>query len=110
MFKTVTRASFSAIQTGLFPIYFGMQTGLPIILALTFPGNSLLGLPSGLGGLLDPSHRYDSLLPILTMFATGAVNLMVLLPIVTDVMKQRRGQGTLLHSCDIVVFLNSNNV
>lgn len=93
MFKTVTRQAFSAIQTGLFPIYFGLQTAIPVILALTFPGNTLFGLPSGIQGLLDESHRYASLLPIATMFVTGLVNLVVLYPVVTDVMKERRGQG-----------------
>lgn len=93
MFKTVTRQAFSAIQTGLFPIYFGMQTVIPIILAFTFPGNTLFGLPSGLKGLLDESQFYPSLVPIATMFVTGVTNLLVLLPMVTKVMKERRGQG-----------------
>ena len=93
MFRTVNRPAFSAIQTGLFPIYFGMQTVVPIVMALTFPGSTLLGLSSGVKGLLDETHRYSSLLPIGTMCVTGAINLVVLLPMVTQVMKDRRGQG-----------------
>lgn len=95
MFRSVNRPAFSAVQSGLFPIYFGMQTVLPIIMALTFPGNVLLSLPSGIQGFLDKSVRYSSLLPIAAMFVTGLTNLTVLLPMVTKVMKDRRGQGNI---------------
>ncbi|KAM0346459.1 hypothetical protein ACHAPU_005524 [Fusarium lateritium] len=91
-FKTVDRASFSAIQQKLFPIYFGLQTVLPGVLALTFPGNSLIGLANGPAGLVSEFARYHSLLPITLMAVTGALNLTVLLPLTMDVMKQRRGQ------------------
>ncbi|KAK5990006.1 Xanthocillin biosynthesis cluster protein D [Cladobotryum mycophilum] len=91
MYKTVTRPSFSAIQTGLFPIYFGIQTALPAILALTFPGSP--STPSGIYGILDESHRWGSLVPIATMLVTGVVNLVVLLPVTVKTMKERRGQA-----------------
>lgn len=92
MFKTVTRHSFSAIQTGLFPIYFGIQTAVPVILALTYPSNALFGIPQGVSGLLHETGRWTSLVPISTIFATGFVNLVFLLPLVNKVMKERRGQ------------------
>lgn len=94
MFKTIDRPAFSAVMSGLFPIYFGLQTVLPVVLALTFPGNTLAGVPSGITGLLDVSSRWDSLAPIATMFLTGLVNFLVLLPASTNTMKERRGQGT----------------
>jgi hypothetical protein len=93
MFKTVDRASFSAIQQKLFPIYFGLQTVLPGVLALTFPGNSLIGLANGPAGLVSEFARWHSLLPISVMAITGAINLTVLLPLTVEVMKKRRGQG-----------------
>ncbi|KAF7543983.1 hypothetical protein G7Z17_g10302 [Cylindrodendrum hubeiense] len=93
MFKTVDRPAFSAIQQQLFPIYFGMQTALPVIIALTFPGNSLIGLSSGISGLLSDFARWHSLAPIATMFLTGFVNLAILLPATTKTMKDRRGQA-----------------
>jgi hypothetical protein len=93
MFKTVERPIFSSIQQALFPIYFGIQTAAPVLMALTFPGNALFGLSSGVQGLFNQSQRYQSLLPIGIMFVTGATNLFVLLPMVTGVMKERRGQG-----------------
>lgn len=94
MFKSIDRPSFSAVQSHLFPIYFGMQTALPVVLALTFPGSALLGVQSGALGLVHASSRWGSLVPIATMFATGLVNLAVLLPATMKVMKERRGQGT----------------
>ncbi|KOS19438.1 putative mitochondrial outer membrane protein [Escovopsis weberi] len=91
MFRTVTRPTFSAVQSGLFPIYFGMQTVLPIVLALTFPGSSTTH--TGISGILDDSHRLGSLVPVATMFATGLLNLAILLPATMKVMKERRGQA-----------------
>ncbi|KAI8721124.1 DUF4149 domain-containing protein [Fusarium sp. LHS14.1] len=92
MIRTVDRPSFSAIQQKLFPIYFGLQTILPGILALTFPGNSLIGLSNGPRGLVTEFARWHSLLPIGIMALTGAVNLTIFLPLTTETMKQRRGQ------------------
>ncbi|PNY23282.1 Uncharacterized protein TCAP_06773 [Tolypocladium capitatum] len=92
MYKTIDRSAFSAAQTGLFPIYFGLQTVLPVVLALTFPGNTPAGVSSGVSGLLEVSSRWDSLVPITTMFLTGLVNLLVLMPATINTMKERRGQ------------------
>lgn len=93
MIRTVDRPAFSAIQQKLFPIYFGMQTALPIVMALTYPGNSLIGLSSGYKGLLSEFARWHSLVPIATMFLTGIINYTILLPWTTKIMKARRGQG-----------------
>ena len=101
MFKTVERPVFSAVQTHLFPVYFGMQTVIPIVLALTFPGSTLTGVSSGVSGLLDVSSRWDSLAPISAMFVSGLVNLTVLLPMTQEVMKQRRGQGKYWKLCKL---------
>ncbi|PFH57512.1 hypothetical protein XA68_14915 [Ophiocordyceps unilateralis] len=92
MYKSIDRPAFSAAQQSLFPIYFGLQTALPAVLALTFPGSTLAGVPSSVSGLLDASSRWDSLVPIATMFVTGVVNLTVLLPATVKTMKERRGQ------------------
>ncbi|KAF4983217.1 hypothetical protein FZEAL_1320 [Fusarium zealandicum] len=92
MFRAVNRPTFSAVQQKLFPIYFGMQTILPGIMALTFPGNSLIGLANGPLGLVSEFARWHSLLPIGVMAVTGALNLTILLPLTTETMKQRRGQ------------------
>lgn len=96
MYKTIERPAFSAAQKGLFPIYFGLQTVLPAILALIFPGNALVGISSSILGLFDEAVRWSSLAPIVTMFLGGLTNLVVLLPATLKVMKERRGQGILL--------------
>ncbi|KAG6011395.1 hypothetical protein E4U43_008348 [Claviceps pusilla] len=93
VFTVVERPVFSKIQAKLFPIYFGMQTAIPVVLALTFPGNALLGVSSGPSGLLETSSRWESLAPIATMFVTGLINLVVMLPATNNVIKERRGQA-----------------
>ncbi|RDA92872.1 hypothetical protein CP533_2892 [Ophiocordyceps camponoti-saundersi (nom. inval.)] len=95
MYKAIDRPAFSLAQQSLFPIYFSLQTALPAVLALTFPGSTLAGVPNSVSGLLDVSSRWDSLVPIATMFVTGLVNLTVLLPATVKTMKERRGQCVL---------------
>ncbi|EQL02717.1 hypothetical protein G6O67_003178 [Ophiocordyceps sinensis] len=92
LYKTIDKPAFSAAQRALFPIYFGMQTILPAVLALTFPGNALAGVPCSISGLLNGSSRWSSLAPIATMFLGGLTNLAVLLPATVKVMDERRGQ------------------
>ncbi|KZZ95923.1 hypothetical protein AAL_04219 [Moelleriella libera RCEF 2490] len=91
-FYTIERPQFSALQNKLFPIYFGIQTAIPVVLALTFPGNTLLGVPSGPSGLFTASSRWHTLAPIATIFVTGLLNLVVVLPVTQKIMHERRGQ------------------
>lgn len=94
MFKVLERPSFSAAQNALFPIYFSLQTALPVVLALTYPGsNNPLGTQGGIFGVLEESNRYTTLLPIATMLVTGAVNLLLVLPATQKIMADRRAQG-----------------
>ncbi len=103
IFKAAERPVFSALQSKIFPIYFGLQVALPAILALTFPGSTLLATPNGISTLFHESNRWGSLVPIATMFLSGALNLVVLLPASKEVMKQRQGQGsyTVKHAISI---------
>ncbi|TPX12059.1 uncharacterized protein E0L32_007174 [Thyridium curvatum] len=92
-FRVLTRPQFSAVQTKIFPIYFSMQSVIPAILILTFPGTSrTLGNLTGVAGVLDPSNRWSALAPLATMLGTGLVNLLVLLPATQRVMAARRDQ------------------
>lgn len=94
MFRVLERPSFSTAQQALFPIYFSLQTALPVILALTYPGSkNPLGTQSGVAGILEESKRYCTLLPIVTIFVTGALNLFVLLPATKKIMAERYAQG-----------------
>ncbi|TEA15540.1 putative mitochondrial outer membrane protein [Colletotrichum sidae] len=94
MFRVLERPAFSAAQNALFPVYFTIQTALPAVMALTFPGSaSPFGVQeSSISGLVDESNRWGSLLPIATMFVTGLANLLVILPKTQKVMAARYAQ------------------
>jgi hypothetical protein len=49
----------------------------------------------GLSGLAASENRLDTLLPLATVAATGLVNMFVLRPLTTSVMRERKHQGTL---------------
>lgn len=72
-----------------------MQTVLPVILALTFPGTSkAVGrTDSGFGGVMQDRNRYNVLTPLGTMFLTGLVNLVYFGPATTTIMRERKHQG-----------------
>ena len=89
------------VEAALTPVYFALQTALPIIMALTYPGiksPSPLGnattQPSSLTGLLQESNRWTVLAPIATIFALNAANLLWAGPVTTRIMKERKHQET----------------
>ena len=97
-YKTLPRPYFSALQKGLFPIYFALQTALPVAIALSFPGELGLNgqrIGTSLAGVLEPANRYNTLLPLLVMFVGSAVNMLIVGPKVTQIMVERKHQGTL---------------
>ncbi|KAA6407898.1 MAG: hypothetical protein FRX48_08249 [Lasallia pustulata] len=95
-YKALPRPQFSSLQQAIFPIYFSMQTALPVVLALTVPGEMTpLGrTPSGLGGFLAEKNRTGVLVPILTTFATSLTNLLFIGPATTRIMRERKHQET----------------
>ncbi|EEH34063.2 hypothetical protein PAAG_05112 [Paracoccidioides lutzii Pb01] len=96
-FRTLPRPQFSALQESIFPVYFSLQTALPLVMAITYPGERIfMGRgPSSLFGLLAESPRITTLLPIVTMFLTGLTNVLVVGPMTVKVMKQRKHQETI---------------
>jgi hypothetical protein len=71
-----------------------MQTALPVVLALTYPGvKSPLGTASGLQGTFAEVNRWSVLLPLATMFVTGLANFAFIGPATTNIMKERKHQG-----------------
>jgi hypothetical protein len=94
-FKVLDRPQFSALQSKLFPIYFSMQTAIPVVLALTYPGNRsvLGGSPSGVAGVLDAPNRWTALAPLATIFLTGLANMAFVGPATTKTMRDRKSQG-----------------
>ncbi|KAJ5163493.1 uncharacterized protein N7500_005323 [Penicillium coprophilum] len=90
-FRALPRPQFSNLQTAIFPIYFSLQTALPVVVALTAShGGQVLGL----SGLTAPKNRFDTLLPMATVAVTGLVNMFVLLPMTRNVMRERKHQET----------------
>jgi hypothetical protein len=76
-YKVLPRPQFSQLQEKIFPIYFGMQTVLPAILALTYPGpRNPLGAPSGIQGTFAEVNRWSVLIPLGTMFLSGLANML----------------------------------
>ncbi|WPG98427.1 Hypothetical protein R9X50_00121700 [Acrodontium crateriforme] len=97
-YKALPRAQFSTLQTAIFPPFFTLQTVLPAVLALTFPGDRIAGTAirsnSGFFGLLADANTWSALAPIAVMFGTSIVNLLYFGPATTKVMKQRKHQET----------------
>lgn len=99
-YKALPRPQFSSLQQAIFPIYFSLQSALPVVLALTYPGsNSSLGAsPGGLRGFLAEKNRYSVFAPIITIFAISLSNLLILGPATTRIMKERKHQGLYMNA------------
>lgn len=69
-----------------------MQTVLPAIIAVTLPGQAPFGSASGIRGVLDPSNRWSTLVPLATTFVAGLANWAWLLPATTACISERRRQ------------------
>ncbi|KAF5873674.1 uncharacterized protein Bfra_005138 [Botrytis fragariae] len=94
-YKSLPRPQFSVLQQNIFPIYFGIQTALPAVLAITYPGSRThLGTVSGISGTLAEVNRWSVMVPLATMFVTGLANLVVIGPATTRIMKERKHQET----------------
>ena len=74
------------------PFYFGLQTALPAILALTYPGSKILGVRSGLQGVL--ADKWGAMIPVTTIFITSLANWAYFGPETTRVMRERKHQET----------------
>ena len=119
-YTALPRAQFSTLQQAIFPPYFGksghpakldigavltfiiaLQTVLPLILAFTWPGERAASLgtavvartSAGYHGLMEESNVWTALLPVAVMCGTSLLNLVVLGPATTKVMRERKHQG-----------------
>lgn len=95
-YKVLPRPQFATLQSALFPIYFSMQTALPVVLALTFPGErTAIGrVQSSISGVLEPSSRLHVLTPLAIMCLTGLANMVYIGPKTTQIMRERKHQET----------------
>ncbi|KAK8199068.1 hypothetical protein HDK77DRAFT_496291 [Phyllosticta capitalensis] len=85
-FRVLPRPQFASLQTKIFPVYFSLQTVLPIALYLTAPPSSPL-TSSPVGGSTATAL-------IAAMGVAGLANLVVVGPATTSVMKERKHQET----------------
>ncbi|KAK3322533.1 hypothetical protein B0H66DRAFT_515050 [Apodospora peruviana] len=91
-YQVLTRPQFAALMAKIFPVYFSMQTALPVVIALTYPATSYRPGLSGVTGVLDSSNRWSVLVPLAAIFASGLANLAVVGPATTKCMNERRLQ------------------
>lgn len=59
---------------------------------MTLPGRGPFGAPGGLQGVLEPANRWNTLVPLATLFLTGLANWVVLLPASKACIVERRKQ------------------
>ncbi|EHK96412.1 putative Uncharacterized mitochondrial outer membrane protein [Glarea lozoyensis 74030] len=90
-YQALPKPMFSQLQQKIFPVYFTMQTALPAVLALTYPGS--LGGSSSISGVLEKSNKWGVLVPLATMFVTGLANVAYIGPETTRIMRERKVQG-----------------
>ena len=96
-YKALPRPQFASLQQAIFPIYLSLQTALPVLIALTYPGEHKLtgSTNSGLGGVLAEGNRTHVLMPLLMVFASSLANLALVGPATTRIMRERKHQGML---------------
>ncbi|OAX83858.1 hypothetical protein ACJ72_01788 [Emergomyces africanus] len=96
-FKTLPRPQFSTLQASIIPVYFSLQAALPLVVAITYPGEkTFIGRgPSSLSGVFAEGQRTTTLLPLLTMFLAGLTNRFVLGPMTAKIIRQKQLQETI---------------
>jgi hypothetical protein len=99
-FKALPRPQFATLQQTVIPYFFALQTALTTVLPLTWIGEKAAAIgdasirhSAGTRGLLAKENIWTGLVPIAIMFGTSLLNLAVLGPATTKVMKERKYQG-----------------
>ncbi|QIW95796.1 hypothetical protein AMS68_001314 [Peltaster fructicola] len=100
-FKAIPRSAFAQLQTHVTPVFFAIQSVLPVLMALTWPGNKLASVGStgirhntGILGLLQNENLWEGAVPIVIMLGTALVNLIYFGPATTRTMRERKHQET----------------
>ncbi|KAJ4292329.1 hypothetical protein N0V88_005961 [Collariella sp. IMI 366227] len=92
-FRVLPRPQFASLMSKIFPIYFSMQSTLPLVLAVTYPASrNPFGVAGGIAGVMDVSNRWSVLAPLVGAFVCALGNLLVVGPATTKVMGERRAQ------------------
>ncbi|KAK5110052.1 hypothetical protein LTR62_006296 [Meristemomyces frigidus] len=111
-FSCLPRPQFATLQITLLPAFFSLQTALPVLLALTWPGKKIAGVGGtgvlrggdGVSGLMrrEEGFFWTALVPIAMMFSTSALNLILLGPWTTSIMRKRKHQGGFTSTCPLL--------
>ncbi|KAK4224153.1 hypothetical protein QBC38DRAFT_511953 [Podospora fimiseda] len=90
-YKVLPRTYFANLMAKIFPVYFTLQSVVPVILTLTYPGSrNPFGFASGISGLRAQGKGVGIALGV--AMVCGLVNLGVVGPETTRCMDERRGQ------------------
>lgn len=86
-YKALPRPMFSQLQQRVFPVYFTLQSIFPALVLVTHPTASITSL-------LTPSspYFYSTTAPLLLAIAVSTLNLTVIGPATTRVMRKRKAQ------------------
>jgi hypothetical protein len=93
-FRVLSRPQFSVLQQNLFPIYFGLQAILPVLITMTYPSPAPASVPNSFRGVLHSDNETHVLVPLALMMMAGVVNWAIVGPETTKVMRKRKHQET----------------
>lgn len=94
-FRVLPRPQFSTLQRHTFPVYFALQSALPISLLITYPSGAMRLFPFlSSKPVLHTSTDSLSAWLIGTMFGTALLNWVYIGPKTTEVMGLRKHQET----------------
>ncbi|KAK4460349.1 hypothetical protein QBC42DRAFT_272582 [Cladorrhinum samala] len=90
-YRVLPRSFFASLMSKIFPIYFGLQTALPVLMAVTYPASrNAFGFAGGLGGVR--ANGKGVIAPLGLSVVCGLANLVVVGPETTRCMDERRVQ------------------
>ena len=84
-YMCLPRPQFSSLQKRIFPVYFGLQTALVAVTAITYPSGSLVALGQ---------NKLDATVLSLTL-GISVLNLLVFGPRTSQAMVERAHQGSI---------------
>ncbi|KAA8898918.1 hypothetical protein FN846DRAFT_900005 [Sphaerosporella brunnea] len=85
-FRALPRPMFAQLQAKIFPVYFSLQSALPLVVLLTHPSTTKSYSELLLGT--------EAAIPMLVTLVTSAINLGVVGPKTTKIMRARKVQET----------------
>ncbi|KAI5838939.1 hypothetical protein DFP73DRAFT_562699 [Morchella snyderi] len=88
-YRALPRPMFSQLQQKALPVFFTLQSILPVALLATHPTASAVSLLS-----TSSPYFYNTTIPIMVTLSSSLMNLFIVGPATTKIMKERRIQET----------------